>query len=75
MHLKIEESFDEFLRRNLGLGDKMVIEGDTKLIEGLNKLGGRRLLALFGDLGENVHEIKFKIRRQIIMSKLDIRMG
>ncbi len=35
-----------------------MIERDTKLIEGLNKLGGRRLLALFGDLGKNVHGIK-----------------
>jgi hypothetical protein len=42
------------------LGDKIVIERDTKLIEGLNKLGGRRLLALFGDLGKNFHEIKVK---------------
>jgi hypothetical protein len=56
--LQIEESFDEFLRRNLRLGDKIVIERDTKLIEGLNKLGSRRLLTLFGDLGKNVHEIK-----------------
>ncbi len=50
-------------------------ERDAKFIEGLDKLGGWRLLALFGDLGENVHGEKFKIRRQIIQSKLDIRIG